>query len=271
MLDGEIAIKSGGERTVDVVSFGQAEQTALKHVKGKSLGVDVDIFQGEDAYVVEIDGADGKSYDAYVGVDGQFLGSDMIDFTEDEEVELAGLRREKEALESELHLKRAYANVDMEQMVADGMAMPNGSFPILTSEDLEHAVRINYRMKSVELQDHIERRAKQLDRSDLIPAEWVEEKSAQEAEFVSSLMELEMLEAELPIDQKREYTDDTRQDYAESGLAMEDGSYPIRDVGDLKNAIQAFGRSKNPDATKKHIKKRARSLGATDLLPDNWE
>ena len=88
---------------------------------------------------------------------------------------------------------------------------------------------------------------------------------------MSSLMELEMLEAELPIDQKREYTDDTRQDYAESGLAMEVGSYPIRDVGDLKNAIQAFGRSKNPDATKKHIKKRARSLGATDLLPDNWE
>ena len=90
-------------------------------------------------------------------------------------------------------------------------------------------------------------------------------------DVVASLMELQMLEAEMPTDEKREYTDETRQEYAERGVAMKDGSYPIRDVGDLKNAIQAFGRSKNPDATKRHIKKRARALGATDLLPDNWE
>lgn len=52
--------------------------------------------------------------------------------------------------------------------------------------------------------------------------------------------------------------------------AMPDGGFPIRNVADLKNAIQAFGRAKNKPAVKAWIKKRARELGATNLLPDNW-
>ena len=53
---------------------------------------------------------------------------------------------------------------------------------------------------------------------------------------------------------------------------MKDGSYPIVTVKDLKNAIQAFGRTgENKAATKAHIKKRAKALGKTDLLPDNWK
>lgn len=52
--------------------------------------------------------------------------------------------------------------------------------------------------------------------------------------------------------------------------AMPDGGFPIRNVADLKNAIQAFGRAKNKPAVKAWIKKRARELGATDLLPDGW-
>tara|TARA_B100001146_G_scaffold25282_1_gene19123 strand:+ start:133 stop:1227 length:1095 start_codon:yes stop_codon:yes gene_type:complete len=198
-LDESAAIKSAEEESVEVVSFDQAEQMALKHIKGKSLGVDVDIFQGEDAYVIEIDGTDGKSYDAYVGVTGQFLGSDMIEFTDDEEDEIKALRVEKQALESELHLKRNYATSDVTQMAEDGLALKDGSYPILTSEDLVHAVRISYRVKTDELRLHIEQRAYDLDRMDLLPSEWVEEeKSALEADFVSSMMELEMLEAELP-------------------------------------------------------------------------
>ena len=54
-------------------------------------------------------------------------------------------------------------------------------------------------------------------------------------------------------------------------MALPDGSYPIRDVGDLKNAIQAFGRAKNKPAVKRHIKKRARALGAAELIPDGWK
>ena len=70
--------------------------------------------------------------------------------------------------------------------------------------------------------------------------------------------------------QKREFSDKERKAAADKGQAMPDGSYPIKNRTDLKNAIQAFGRAKNPDAVKKHIIARAKALGATNLLPEDW-
>ena len=69
---------------------------------------------------------------------------------------------------------------------------------------------------------------------------------------------------------KRERSMETRRRLAASGQAMPDGSYPIVTVGDLRNAIQAFGRTDNPRATKEHIMRRARALGRTDLILENW-
>ena len=69
---------------------------------------------------------------------------------------------------------------------------------------------------------------------------------------------------------RRTFTAGQRETAAKKGAAMPDGSYPIMNEGDLKNAIQAIGRAKNPAAAKAHIKKRARALGLTDLLPDDW-
>ena len=69
---------------------------------------------------------------------------------------------------------------------------------------------------------------------------------------------------------KRERTMETRRRLAESGQAMEDGSYPIVTVEDLRNAIQAVGRAKNYEAARRHIIRRARALGRTDLLPEEW-
>ena len=68
----------------------------------------------------------------------------------------------------------------------------------------------------------------------------------------------------------RSFTAEQRRKLAASGKAMPDGSFPIVTVEDLKNAISAFGRAKNKAAAKRHIKKRARALGQTALLPDNW-
>jgi hypothetical protein len=70
---------------------------------------------------------------------------------------------------------------------------------------------------------------------------------------------------------KRERSAETRRRLAQSGQAMPDGSYPIVTVEDLRNAIQAFGRTDNPRATKEHIMRRARALGRTDLIPENWK
>jgi hypothetical protein len=70
---------------------------------------------------------------------------------------------------------------------------------------------------------------------------------------------------------KRAYTDKERQVAAATGHALPSGSYPINNVKDLKNAIQAYGRAKDPEATMQHIKTRAKALGREDLLPDNWK
>lgn len=71
--------------------------------------------------------------------------------------------------------------------------------------------------------------------------------------------------------EKREFNSKQRRQMAGRGQAMPDGSYPIANEQDLKNAIQAFGRAKNPNAVKRHIITRARALGLTDLLPDDWK
>lgn len=68
---------------------------------------------------------------------------------------------------------------------------------------------------------------------------------------------------------KREFSPGERESAAEGGAAMPDGSYPIETVSDLQNAIQAFGRAKNPEAVARHIQRRARALDATNLLPDS--
>lgn len=67
---------------------------------------------------------------------------------------------------------------------------------------------------------------------------------------------------------EREYSDEERKDMADKGLALPDGSFPIKDLEDLKNAIQAYGRSKDQSTTAKFIVKRAKALSAEDLIPD---
>lgn len=69
----------------------------------------------------------------------------------------------------------------------------------------------------------------------------------------------------------RTFTGEQRRELARKGMAMPDGGYPIRNVRDLKNAIQAYGRGNNPEAVKKWIKKRAKELGAEEMLPESWE
>jgi hypothetical protein len=68
----------------------------------------------------------------------------------------------------------------------------------------------------------------------------------------------------------REFPAERRKKDAEEGKALPDGSFPIENVEDLRNAIQAIGRAKDPDKAKAHIRKRARELGHEELIPDTW-
>lgn len=71
--------------------------------------------------------------------------------------------------------------------------------------------------------------------------------------------------------EKRTFTSAERKKAVESGAAMPGGSFPIANKGDLENAVKAYGRAKDPAEAKKHITARAKALGATDLLPADWE
>ena len=65
-----------------------------------------------------------------------------------------------------------------------------------------------------------------------------------------------------------EYDTEARKKMAEKGFALADGSFPIANLEDLKNAIQAYGRAKDQAKAAKFIVKRAKALGAEDLVPD---
>jgi hypothetical protein len=61
-----------------------------------------------------------------------------------------------------------------------------------------------------------------------------------------------------------------RRKLADQGKALPDGSFPIRNREDLKDAIQSYGRAKDKGKAKRWIRKRARELNAEKELPEDW-
>ncbi|MGZ4217750.1 MAG: HK97 family phage prohead protease [Solirubrobacteraceae bacterium] len=71
------------------------------------------------------------------------------------------------------------------------------------------------------------------------------------------------------IEGRRNFSAADRKRLAAKGWALPDGSYPVETVGDLSNAIAAYGR--NPtQRVRAHIIRQARRFGRTDLLPNSW-
>jgi hypothetical protein len=70
---------------------------------------------------------------------------------------------------------------------------------------------------------------------------------------------------------KRKFSSKQREEMAASGQAMPDGSYPIANRTDLMNAIRSWGRGGADPKVKAHIKRRAKALGASDMIPENWK
>lgn len=62
-----------------------------------------------------------------------------------------------------------------------------------------------------------------------------------------------------------------RREAATKGQAMPGGRFPITNREDLANAIHAVGRAKGDHAlVRRFIIRRARALGHTSMIPDNW-
>lgn len=69
-------------------------------------------------------------------------------------------------------------------------------------------------------------------------------------------------------------TAEQRREWAEEGIALPDGSYPIPNREFLRKAIGALGRAAQNDEyerVRRHIIKRARALNALDELPGDWD
>ena len=146
-----------------------------------------------------------------------------------------------------------------------GLALPDGSFPIRNTDDLENAIHDVGRAKDpAAAKKHIIKRAKALGATGKIPDSWK----------TTSIIDQMSMSIEDGEDGLTEFTYipvKTRHALARKGQALPDGSYPIRNVHDLHNAIRAIGRAKDPEAVKKHIIKRAHALGASRFIPADWQ
>lgn len=148
--------------------------------------------------------------------------------------------------------------------------MPNGTWPILTEDDVKRAVdEIGEPMEGdgwCEVRVHVWRRAVALGVADLIPESWKQETAAADDVGVISASGDYLVVYE----EARDFSQMERMRLAKKGLALPGGEYPIVTVGDLRNAIAAVGRAKDQAKAIAHIKKRAAALGATNLLPADW-
>lgn len=196
LLDDTLIGEKSAATPVDLISIEDAVGIASKTVFGDVVNVDADNFDGYDAYAVEIDGIDGKSYDVFVSLDGKVLGYDEYEGKTEED--------------AEMELKRAYSEEARASMAEEGIAMEDGSFPIKTVADLRNAITAYGRAKDKEkAKAHIIKRARALMEEGMIPEEWmkdlgksldteidVEVKAEEDPEFFASLMEFEILSVE---------------------------------------------------------------------------
>lgn len=98
----------------------------------------------------------------------------------------------------------------------------------------------------------------------------------QEAREAKCAAEYRADQAEYEIFVRAKYSTQDKKDMLAAGHAMPNASgapsYPVKDAEDLKNAIAAVGRgSADHDDIRAHIIKRAKALGLTSLIPDNWD
>ncbi len=195
-LDDDILEKKSAIDELMVIGFVEAAEIAVKTIEGSVVAVEPDVFEGIDSYAVEIDGLDGKSYDVFIGLDGEVLGYDKYEPEEAEDIE---------AEAAEIALKRAFSEERRMALAEEGMAMPDGSYPIVSEEDLKNAIQAFGRAKDKEAaKRHIMKRAKDMGKENLIPSNWVaggdmKKKSGDEidAEFMKSLIEFELLQADI--------------------------------------------------------------------------
>lgn len=179
-------------------------------------------------------------------------------------------------------------------MAKTGEALSDGSFPIRNKPDLDKAIKQYSELdpeSRLEVRKHINKRAKALGIADQIPQNWknaaaIDDFETDLAEALTASIEmdepgdaratLEMAFSadeleELEISEFKAFSPGQRRKMAGSGSAMPDGSFPIKTKADARRAVKAYGRAKNKSAAKKHIVRRAKAVGASDVIPETWK
>ena len=177
-----------------MVTFDEAANIAMMHLQRKDaevVSIQPAAFEGHEAYVVDIQCKTGESYDIFVGIDGTLLGYETLQEPDIEEIE---------AEAAEIALKSAYPLAVRSELAKAGIAMPDGSYPILAHNDLLNAIQASKRaMNQKEVREHIVLRAKTIGYEQAIPPSWVEVTAA---ELQGSLDEFGKLFEELNSDKE---------------------------------------------------------------------
>lgn len=310
LLNDEVLNVKSGFQPTQMIGFSEAAQIATKSINGDVVSVEADVFEGFDSYAVEIEGVDGKSYDVFISLDGEVLGYDTYTqqeafAIESEAAEIALKRAYGDEARKQM-AERGDAMDDGEMPIANDsdlrnaiMAWPRSQKRTEAKQHIMARARVLGLEKS--LPDEWLQEKKQNEEttedanflsslaefeliSEEIKSSNTDEKGAgfmckasgqmvaeacPECKSNCSTMHKQEEEAELYF--KRMFSDEQRQEQAKKGNALPDGSYPIVNETDLKNAIQAYGRAKDKDKAKAHIVKRAKGLGKEDLIPENWK
>jgi hypothetical protein len=83
--------------------------------------------------------------------------------------------------ETEMAQKRDFNSKERQRMASSGTAMPDGSFPIATAQDLANAIRLYGHAKNPEAaKTHIKRRAAALGLTENLPDSWKNSSKADE-------------------------------------------------------------------------------------------
>lgn len=152
-----------------MVTFDEAANIAMMHLQRKDsevVSIQPAAFEGHEAYVVDIQCKTGESYDIFVGLDGTLLGYETLQEPDIQEIE---------AEAAEIALKSAYPQAVRYELAKAGIAMPDGSFPILGHNDLMNSVQASKRATNQkDVREHIILRAKTIGYEAAIPTSWVE-------------------------------------------------------------------------------------------------
>lgn len=177
-----------------MVTFDEAANIAMMHLQRKDaevVSIQPAAFEGHEAYVVDIQCKTGESYDVFVGLDGTLLGYETLQEPDIEEIE---------AEAAEISLKNAYPYAVRQELAKAGIAMPDGSFPILAQVDLMNAIQASKRATNQkDVREHIAMRAKTLGHANMIPSSWTEIGAT---ELQGSLEEFDRLLEELDADKE---------------------------------------------------------------------